>query len=133
MEDRQDDEEEDERRREFFYLPVYIRGIPVSHERVMIAVYVSTGAVCLYAGVSYEMIQTMAALPLRPVLSQEEAAKRYAGRMKLQLKWHLEKEEGKEPVFRLVYQPSVTAINASGVERRVRYIDAVTGECILGT
>lgn len=133
LEDRQDDEEEDERRREFFYLPVYVRGIPVSHERVMIAVYVSTGAVCLYAGVSYEMIQTMAALPLRPVLSQEEAAKRYAERMKLQLKWHLEKEEGKEPVFRLVYQPSVTAINASGVERRVWYIDAVTGEYILGT
>lgn len=131
LEDRQDDEGEDERRREFFYLPVFVRGIPVSHERVMISVNASTGAVCIYAGASYEMIQTMAALPLRPVLSQEEAAKRYAERIKLQLKWHLEEEEEKEPVFRLVYQPSVTAKNASGVERRVWYIDAVTGEYIL--
>ncbi|MNJ60894.1 hypothetical protein D3C77_566570 [compost metagenome] len=38
--------EKELREREFFYLPVYIAGIPVSHERAMISVSTVSGEIC---------------------------------------------------------------------------------------
>ncbi|RXT00081.1 hypothetical protein EIZ39_26015 [Ammoniphilus sp. CFH 90114] len=51
--------DEEPRDREFFYLPVYIDGVPVNHERVTISISTSTGEICTYRSVSYEMIQEL--------------------------------------------------------------------------
>ncbi|GJM72888.1 hypothetical protein HMSSN036_51040 [Paenibacillus macerans] len=125
-----EDEREEERSREFFYLPVYIGGIPLHLERVTISVCTSTGTVCMYMGTSYEMIEALASRQFHPAITPEQAFELYAGQLKLRLKWFLDRDQ-EAPEYRLVYQSDPTAANRRGEKRRLAFIDAVTGEFIL--
>ncbi|MBS5914838.1 DUF4901 domain-containing protein [Paenibacillus macerans] len=125
-----EDEREEERSREFFYLPVYIGGIPLHLERVTISVCTATKAVCMYMGTSYEMIEALASRQFHPAITPEQAFGLYAGQLKLRLKWFLDRDQ-ETPEYRLVYQSDPTAANRRGEKRRLAFIDAVTGEFIL--
>ncbi|SDT50801.1 protein of unknown function [Paenibacillaceae bacterium GAS479] len=127
----------EEQTREFFYLPVYIDGIPLHFERIMITVSKSTGEICMFIGVSFEMIQEMEAHKFRSVIEPETALNSYVAQMKMQLKWHLDsnsKSDSEEgiPVFRLLYEPNVDICNDGGEKRTLKYIDAISGEIIWG-
>jgi hypothetical protein len=115
--------------REFFFLPLYIDGIPVNHERVTICVSTSTGDVCNYMGVSYEMIRELAERSFLPILTPETAFDFYIKQMNLRLKWHLYSKQV-VPVFRLLYEPATTFCDEWGKKRTLMYIDAVSGELI---
>ncbi|WP_438349267.1 YcdB/YcdC domain-containing protein [Paenibacillus sp. FA6] len=117
--------------REFFYLPVYIDGIPVNHERITISVSTSTGDICNYMGVSYEMITELAGCSFLPILTSETAFDDYVEQMKLHLRWYLDHDQ-EVTAYRLLYEPTTTICNERGEKRTLRYIDAVSGEPIWG-
>ncbi|MEC1772670.1 YcdB/YcdC domain-containing protein [Schinkia azotoformans] len=127
------DPDEESRLREFFYLPVFIGGIPVNHERIMISVSTVTGEICTYMGVSHEMIRKLAQHNFQQVISAEEALERYIDYMKIQLKWFIHYEE-ESPVCKLVYKPSTSkgdlTDDRGDYQQRLRYIDACSGELI---
>ncbi|HHW37079.1 MAG TPA: DUF4901 domain-containing protein [Bacillales bacterium] len=133
LEEDQIDPDEEPRLREFFYLPVFISGIPVSHERIMISVSTVTGEICAYMGVSYEMIRKLAQYNFQPVISADEAFKRYVDYMKIQLKWFIHYDE-EPPVYKLVYESTTSKDGLSDGrgdhQQRLRYIDACSGELI---
>ncbi|MBP1932015.1 YcdB/YcdC domain-containing protein [Ammoniphilus resinae] len=117
------------REREFFYLPVYIDGIPVNHERITISINTSTGDVCTYIGVSYEMIQELSDRSFLPNITPEVAFDRYIENLQLRLKWFLDNDQ-EVPLYRLLYVPTTLSANDPEGDRTLRYIDAVTGEHI---
>ncbi|MCM3699367.1 YcdB/YcdC domain-containing protein [Paenibacillus macerans] len=125
-----EDEGEEERTREFFYLPVYIHGIPVHLERVTISVCTATGTICLYMGTSYEMIEALASRQFHPAITPEQAFDLYTMQLKLRLKWFLDRDH-EPPEYRLVYQSDPAVTNSLGEKRCLAFIDAVTGEFIL--
>ncbi|MNI71161.1 hypothetical protein D3C73_1270190 [compost metagenome] len=121
-------------KREFFYLPVYIGGIPVNHERVTLSVSTSTGEVGVYMGVSYEQIRELAECYFSPTLTSEEAFNRYVEYVKVQLRWFKYSDED-TPRYRLLYEPTTTRDDLPsdvGHNQRLRYIDANNGELIWG-
>ncbi|WP_158408563.1 YcdB/YcdC domain-containing protein [Desulfosporosinus fructosivorans] len=129
LENDHEESEEEPCDRQFFYLPVYIDGILVNHERVTICVSTSTGEVCTYMGVSYEMIQELTGRSFRPILAAEAAFEYYVEQMKLRLKWYLDRDQ-EATMFRLLYEPTATFCDEQGKQRTLRYIDAVSGELI---
>lgn len=133
LEEDQIEPDEEPRLREFFYLPVFIGGIPVNHERIMISVSTVTGEICAYMGVSYEMIRKLAQHNFQPVISAEAAFERYVDYMKIQLKWFIHYDE-ESPVYKLVYEPSTSKDDPSDgsgdPQQRLCYIDACSGELI---
>lgn len=129
LENDQAESDEELCEREFFYLPVYIDGIPVKHERITICVSTSTGDICNYMGVSYEMIQDLTGRSFRPILSSESAFDYYVEQLKLHLKWYLDRDQ-EAKVFRLLYEPTATFCDERGKQQTLRYIDAVSGELI---
>ncbi|MCI3923898.1 DUF4901 domain-containing protein [Paenibacillus sp. TRM 82003] len=124
--DREDSDDEP-RKREFYYLPLYMDGIPVNHERVMINVSAITGEVGAYMGVSYEMVQQLAKRRFVPKIAPEAAFERYVQHLRLRLKWFLDTEQDM-PAYRLVYASSAGTGDDAERRRRLRYIDAATGE-----
>jgi len=123
------------REREFFYLPVYIGNIPVNHERVMVSVSTSTGKICVYMGVSYEMIRELEECNfLYPTLTAEKAFGLYSEYVRFRLRWFKDLEDEDRPVYRLIYEPITTRRNefslAAGCNPGLRYIDACNGELI---
>ncbi|OXM16228.1 YcdB/YcdC domain-containing protein [Paenibacillus herberti] len=136
-----DKEESDGQKNEFFFLPVYIDGISVQLGRITITVSKSTGEICMYNAVSFEMIQEMEKHKFSSIIEPEAALKTYITQMKVQLKWHLssssdsDSNSGSEeevPVFRLLYEPTVGVCNDEGKKRTLKYIDAISGEMIWG-
>jgi hypothetical protein len=135
LENDQEESDGEPREREFFYLPVYMDGIPVNLERIMISVCTSTGGVCGYMGVSYEMIRELTGRRFQSVLTSEAALNRYVEQMKFRLHWykdHNYDQDQEMPVFRLLYEPTTMISQKQGNERKLRYIDAITGEFIWG-
>lgn len=127
------DPDEESHLREFFYLPVFIGGIPVNHERIMISVSTVTGEICTYMGVSYEMIRKLAQYNFQPFISAEEAFERYVDYIKIQLKWFIHYDD-ELPVYKLIYEPVISKDDPSDAtgdhQQRLRYIDACSGELI---
>lgn len=119
--------EDEPREREFFYLPVYIDGIPVNQERVTISVSTVNGDICTYIGVTYAMIQELSARRFVPELTPEAAYDRYVQHLRLRLQWFLDDDQD-VPCYRLLYVPQTD----DNRKRTLRYIDAVTGELIWG-
>lgn len=141
LEDDHDDSDGEPGDREFFYLPVYINGIPVNHERITISISTFTGEVCMYIGVSYAMIQELSGKPDLPKISAKQAADCYLQQMQMRLEWCLadddedEGAKGQYSRYRLVYIPTACSTDHNGDpenERMLRYIDAITGEFIWG-
>ena len=130
--DREDTDREP-RDREFFYLPVYIGNTPVNHERVMLSVSTSTGKICVYMGVSYEMIRELVESNFYPTLTPEKAFDRYGEYVSFRLRWFKDSDEDL-PVYRLLYEPTTTRRDdfplGAGRNRGLRYIDAYNGELI---
>ncbi|WP_166238952.1 YcdB/YcdC domain-containing protein [Paenibacillus turpanensis] len=124
-----DDEESREDPREFFYLPVFVHGFPVENNRVTVSVDAYTGKVLMYMGVSYEMLEKMAAAKLQPSLSQEEAFERFAPHVQLRLRWFLDRE-AEPPVYRLIYDVKALIQGSGEREHQLSYIDAVDGGLI---
>lgn len=123
------------REREFFYLPVYIGNIPVNHERVMVSVSTSTGKICVYMGVSYQLIRDLEECKfLNPTLTAEKALGLYSEYVRFRLKWFKDLADEDLPVYRLIYEPITTRRNEIslnvGYNPGLRYIDACTGELI---
>lgn len=121
--------DEEPRDREFFYLPVYMNGIPVNHERVTISISTINGDVCTYMGVSYAMIQQLSERSFTPAISPEAAHERYTQPMQLRLQWFLDDDQ-EPPAYQLLYIPTFASDQEPDRERTLRYIDAVTGELI---
>lgn len=119
--------------REFFQLPVYIGNTPVNLERVMLSVSTSTGKICFYRGVSYEMIRELTECNFYPTLTPEQAFDRYCEHVRFRLRWFKNSDE-ELPVYRLIYEPTMTRRDdfplGAGPNRGLRYIDADNGEPI---
>lgn len=131
----QEDTDRQPREREFFYLPVYIRNIPVNHERVMVSVSTSTGKICVYMGVSYEMIRELEERDFPyPTLTAEKAFDLYVEYVRFRLRWFKDLEDENLPVYRLLYEPTTIRRDRfprdAGHNQRLRYIDAYSGEPI---
>ncbi|MCO1603112.1 YcdB/YcdC domain-containing protein [Desulfosporosinus nitroreducens] len=131
----QEDMDRQPREREFFYLPVYIGNIPVNHERVMVSVSTSTGKICVYMGVSYEMLRELEERNfLYPTLTAEKAFGLYSEYVRFRLRWFKDLEDEDLPVYRLLYEPITTRRNEfsldAGCNPGLRYIDACNGELI---
>jgi hypothetical protein len=127
-----EDTDEEPRKREFFYLPLYISGIPVNHERVTLSVNTSTGEICIYMGVSYQKICELVESHFCPAIPPEEALNQFVAYVNVKLKWF--KEMDVEPqAYRLVYELTTTRDGlqrGTGRNRVLRYIDAYNGEPI---
>ncbi|MVO98123.1 YcdB/YcdC domain-containing protein [Paenibacillus lutrae] len=126
--------EEEAPAREFFYLPVYINGNAVKHERIMINVNASTGNIGLYMGVSYQKLRELAKFSGRKaVLTPEEALHRYAPYFNLELRWFLDRDE-EHPLYKLQYMATTASKERTslddGYKRKLRYVDACSGELI---
>ncbi|MGF7049584.1 hypothetical protein J2T13_004105 [Paenibacillus sp. DS2015] len=127
-------------KREFFYLPVFIDGIPVNHERITISVCTSTGEICAYMGVSYELISELTGRQFQSIIMAETALDSYVEQMKLRLKWYEDQDKDDHDhdhdhntqVYRLLYEATTKSIPKQGNEGKLRYIDAMTGEFIWG-
>ncbi|AJS58890.1 YcdB/YcdC domain-containing protein [Paenibacillus sp. IHBB 10380] len=135
LENDQEKSDGEPREREFFYLPVYMDGISVNLERITISVCTSTGDICTYMGVSYEMIRELTGRKFQSGLTSEAAIDCYVEQMKLRLNWykdHNDDQDQEIPVFRLLYEPTTMISHKQGNERKLRYIDAITGEFIWG-
>jgi hypothetical protein len=120
--------------RELFHLPVYIGNTPVNHERVMLSVSTLTGKICVYRGVSYEMIRKLTECDFYPTLTPEQAFDRYCEHVRFGLRWFKNSYE-EPPVYRLIYEPTNATGRddcplESGSNRKLRYIDAYNGEPI---
>ncbi|MHB8126221.1 MAG: YcdB/YcdC domain-containing protein [Desulfitobacteriaceae bacterium] len=131
----QEDTDRQPREREFFHLPVYIGNIPVNHERVTLNVSTSTGKICVYMGVSYEMIRELEERNFPyPTLTPEKAFDRYSEYVRFRLRWFKDLEDEDLPVYRLLYEPTTTRRDefplGAGRNRGLRYIDAYNGEPI---
>ncbi|EGW37032.1 YcdB/YcdC domain-containing protein [Desulfosporosinus sp. OT] len=123
------------REREFFQLPVYIGDIPVNYERVTLSVNTSTGKICVYMGVSYEMIRELEEHDfLYPTLTAEKAFDLYSEQVRFRLRWFKDLEDENLPVYRLIYEPTTIRRNeiplCADRNRGLRYIDAYNGEPI---
>lgn len=109
--------------REFFYLPLYVDGIPVHHERITLSVCKLSGHILMYMGSSYALIECLRKGQYHPVIDADQAFKLYKNHVTANLRWFLD-ELDKLPKYRLIYD--VEARNA----QRLRFIDARTGELI---
>jgi len=118
---------------EFFYLPVYIGNTPVNHERVTLSVSTSTGKICVYMGVCYEMIRELVECNFYPTLTPEWAFDRYCEYVRFRLRWFKDSDE-ELSVYRLIYELTTTRRDdfplGAGPYRGLRYIDAYNGEPI---
>ncbi|WP_025026263.1 YcdB/YcdC domain-containing protein [Caldalkalibacillus mannanilyticus] len=129
-EDKEDTEDE-AREVEFFYLPVYLNGVPVESESVTIRVSTFTGEITWYNGVSYAKLCQLQTHSSTPVLTAEEALARYAEHLSVSLEWFHDLDV--EPhTYRLVYKMSLgeRSDGAEKKQRELRYIDACSGEGI---
>ena len=131
----QEDTDRQPREREFFYLPVYIGNIPVNQERVTLTVSTSTGKICVFMGVSYEMIRDLEERNFPyPTLTPEKAFDRYSEYVGFRLRWFKDMKDEDLPVYRLLYEPTTTRRDGflfdAGRNRGLRYIDAYNGELI---
>lgn len=120
--------------REFFYFDVYIHGVPVSLEIVMVSVHTATGEIGIYSGVSFEMISMLAGRNFHPRLTEQEALKIYTEQLDVKIAW-FERREEDPPGYQLIYRPTTSKDQTPcppdfGERREVRYVDACSGELI---
>jgi hypothetical protein len=124
-----DDSEEEHRRREFFYLPVYVDGIPVNHKRVTISISTYTGEVIVYMGVSYEMIKVLSECTQKATITAKEAYEQYVVNIRVKLEWTEDHKEDPS-VYRLRYTSTTLKEDLPydiSHNMGLRYIDAVNG------
>lgn len=119
------------RKKEFFFFPLFISGIPVSHEQVTVVVNTRNGRINGYRGLSPHLISELMSLEHQPKLSAEEAFQRYRQQMDVQLKWFLHTVPSGKKEYRLVYENVVKYMRESEIlQARSVFIDASTGEWI---
>ncbi|MEK5058983.1 hypothetical protein BK126_01275 [Paenibacillus sp. FSL H7-0326] len=124
-------ENEEPRKKQFFFYPLFMSGIPVAYEQVMVVVNTSNGRISSYRGLSPHLITELMSLEHQPKLTAEAAYQRYSQKMDVQLKWFLHTASTGEKEYKLVYEPVVRYKSEAGLlHSRSVYIDANSGEWI---
>ncbi|GAK42991.1 DUF4901 domain-containing protein [Paenibacillus urinalis] len=124
-------ENEEPSKKEFFFYPLFMSGIQVAYEQVMIVVNTRNGRISSYRGISPHLITELMSVEHQPKLTTEEAYQRYSQKLDVQLKWFLHTASTGEKEYKLVYEPVVKyKSEAEVLHTRTVYIDANSGEWI---
>lgn len=125
-------DEEDSPGRFCFY--VYINGIPVENSLVIINIDTEMGDVTMYSGISQSIIEELLTYETSAKIRKEQALETYRSALRVELQWH-ENHDTDTPKYELIYKQMTTEGSEedqkdASVCRKIRYIDAHTGEII---
>ncbi|WP_242240490.1 YcdB/YcdC domain-containing protein [Bacillus cereus group sp. BfR-BA-01309] len=116
---------------ERFIFSVYVNGIPAECKQFMVNINTENGAVMHYSGESSNFIKELPTYETTPKVTKEKALEIYRGAMQVHLEWFLENDV-EETNYELLYKQTTDENYNESFEcsRRIRYIDAYTGEKI---
>ncbi|MGG0702971.1 YcdB/YcdC domain-containing protein [Bacillus paramobilis] len=116
---------------ERFTFSVYVNGIPAEYKQFMVNINAENGAVIHYSGESSNFIKELLTYETTPKVTKETALEIYRGAMRVHLEWFLENDV-EETNYELLYKQTTDENHKApfGYSRKIRYIDAHTGEKI---
>ncbi|MDM5156538.1 DUF4901 domain-containing protein [Bacillus sp. DX1.1] len=117
-----------------FHFDLYINGIQINSELVMIHIDAETGDVTMYSGVSPSVIEELLVYETNAKIRKEQALKTYRNALRVELEW-FDTGDDNQSKYELIYKQTTTESSEAYhidyfIRREMRYIDAHTGEII---